>query len=223
MSELLSQCYTDAGHYREAMAVHEEILRLAVEGDDGDDRTHDYMKPQAARKHLDLLKCSYQRLGGWDKSLSVYQDIVAHLINMKEFKSNEHFKNAHTPDKWNVKEDAGSFGKFAAPEKWEFVNPDHVTAKGEVRDSPVAKRPGLGTHRASSNWGMGLIHRFLHGDHDHENDHTHKHHHNGVTKAVGFRDDNIDELAVKKGRSGKLETVKERGNGLIVNEVTRVQ
>lgn len=66
MSELLSELYTSMGHYREAQGVHESILRLVVEGDDGDDRTIDTMPSQTALKHVNLLKQSFLRLKGWD-------------------------------------------------------------------------------------------------------------------------------------------------------------
>jgi len=55
MSDLLSQIYTAAGHHREAMRLHEEILRLVVEGDDGDDRTLDTMIPKMAKHAISAL------------------------------------------------------------------------------------------------------------------------------------------------------------------------
>ena len=62
MSDLLSELYTNMGHYREAQGVHENVLRLVVEGDDGDDRTLDTMEAVRAKKQLELLKQSYLRL-----------------------------------------------------------------------------------------------------------------------------------------------------------------
>ena len=179
MSDLLSECYTTAGHYREAMAVHEEILRLVVEGDDDDDRTIDTVDGQVARKHLDELKRCYQRLGGWDKSAQVYKDIVTQLMNMNEFKNHPKFKGVQPFEKWNVKEEAGEAGKFTAPQEWMFEASELVTGNGQVTEHghedhhhhhhQPHKRPGV--LRAVSNWGMGVIHGALQGNHDHDHDH----------------------------------------------------
>lgn len=166
MSDLLSQIYTAAGHYREAMGVHEEVLRLAVEGDDGDDNTDDYLSPEMARKHLDLLKRSYQRLHGWDKSKTVYKDIVDRLLAMPEYKGSKDFEGVQSTDKWNAEEKADAMGTFAAPEKWEFVKPEYVTEKGGVWGVPSSPRPGMGAKRAISNWGMASINHLLHSSHE---------------------------------------------------------
>ena len=169
MSELLSKLYTDQGHYREAMGVHEDILLFAVEGDDGNDKTVDSLEPATAKLHIDLLKRSHIRLGGWDKSVSHYQELVTELLNMKEFKGNSLFKGIQTPDKWNPKDKDDGLGRFAAPEYWEFVRPDDLTEQGELKQPPTPKkRPGKRMNRVSSNWGIGLVHRFLHGDDEEE-------------------------------------------------------
>ena len=169
MSELLSQLYTEQGHYREAMGVHEDILLFAVEGDDGNDKTVDTLEPATAKLHIELLKRSHIRLGGWDKSVAHYQDLVTELLNMKEFRGNPLFKGLQTPDKWNPKDKDDGLGKFAAPEHWEFVGSDYITESGELKAPPTPKaRPGKRRERVSSNWGMGLVHRFIHGDEEDE-------------------------------------------------------
>ena len=168
MSQLLSDCYTVEGHYREAMGVHEEILRLVVEGDDDDDRTIDTMTPDMARKHLDELKRSYQRYNGWDKSPSVYEDIVQRLIAMKEYKGNPHFSGVQPASKWNVNEKPAKPDHLSAPTEWEFADRNLIGEKGELStpSTPTTpKRPGT-AHRATSNWGMRLIHGHLFGKHD---------------------------------------------------------
>ena len=76
------------------MGLHEEILRLVVEGDDGDDRTLDTMEPGTARQNLDWLKVSYQRLYGWDKSARVYKDLMDELLSVQEYKGKAEFKDA---------------------------------------------------------------------------------------------------------------------------------
>ena len=167
MFELLSQIYTTVGHYREAMGVHEDILRLVVEGDDDDDTTIDTVTPQVARRHLDLLKYSYQRRKGWDKSEAVYKNIVDRLLAMREYKGSKYFEGAQPIEKWNVKEDLGMKGKFVTPHHWEFVDPKNINKEGEIVVDGVAKRPGVGTMRAVSNWGMASMYRLWHhGDHE---------------------------------------------------------
>ncbi|KAL9099745.1 MAG: hypothetical protein Q9163_004799 [Psora crenata] len=168
MSDLLSQLYTSQGHYREAQGVHENILRLVVEGDDGDDRTLDTMDSEVARRHVELLKQSFLRLKGWDKSKDVYRDLIDGLINMPEYKSKPEWKSLQSVDQWNLKEQASEkLGKFTAPENWEFASKQSLSDNGSVKDT--TRRPGMAMKRATSNWGVGLIHRFFHGDHDQEN------------------------------------------------------
>ena len=163
MSELLSELYTSMGHYREAQGVHESILRLVVEGDDDDDSTVDTMSPQAARKHLDLLKQSYLRLKGWEKSPAVYKDLVNALINM--YKGKAEWKDVHGIDSWNFNKEHPSetLGKFVTPKEWEFASPEDLDAQGDAKGAKGLRRPGMGVKRATSNWGIGEVHRVLHG------------------------------------------------------------
>ena len=165
MSLLLSQLYTSQGHYREAQGVHENVLRLVVEGDDGDDRTLDTMDSKAARQHVEWLKQSFLRLKGWDKSKDVYRELIEELVNIPEYKKDpERIKEANV-DQWNTKEaPSETVGKFVPPQNWEFSSKQRLSGDGEVK--VVSRRPDMGMKRATSNWGMGLIHRFLHGEHD---------------------------------------------------------
>ena len=163
MSELLSELYTSTGHYREAQGVHEHILRLVVEGDDGDDRTLDTMPSQAARKHLDLLKQSYLRLKGWDKSVATYKELVDSL--MKLYKGQPGWKDVQGTDSWNFNKEQASetFGRFAAPREWEFAKSQELGDRGSVKDSNSLRRPGVGVKRATSNWGLAEVRRVLQG------------------------------------------------------------
>ena len=172
MFDLLSQIYTAAGHYREAMGVHEEIIRIVVDydGQDDDGRPLHAMSPEAAKKHLDLLKRSYLRLKGWDKSKTTYTDLVQRLLAMKQYQGDSHFAGVQSADKWNPKEEADAVGTFAAPSDWVFVDPGHITDKGEVEAPGMPKRPGMSPWRATSNWGMGLMYRHLHGNGTEHND-----------------------------------------------------
>jgi len=169
MSDLLSQLYTATKHHREAMGVHENIIRLVTEGDDDDDRTLDTMDSPTARKQLELLKQSYLRLGKWDKSARTYKELVDALLCMPEYKGKPEWAGVQPTDKWNPKEVPSATGEFVAPKEWELIKADALTEAGEMKEMPVGlKRPGVGLKRASSNWGMGLIHKFFHGDHEEE-------------------------------------------------------
>ena len=163
MSNLLSELYTSMGHYREAQGVHESILRLVVEGDDGEDRTRDTMDPKVTRKHLDLLKQSYLRLKGWDKSAASYKELVSAVLTM--YKGSTAFKDAQGTDSWNFNKEAPSdtLGKFVAPREWEFAKPEYLDDRGDSKEMKGLRRPGMGVKRATSNWGIGTIQRMLHG------------------------------------------------------------
>ena len=170
MSTLLSELYTSAGHYREAQRVHENNLRLVVEGDDGDDRTLDTMEPEIAYDQLELLKQSWLRLRGWDKSLEVYVELVQELKNMPEYKGSKEWKEVRLPSEWNSKEaPSETLGRFSAPRDWDFVTMEAGEAgkgHGGPRKEGTQRRSGMNVKRATSNWGLGLVHRFLHGDHE---------------------------------------------------------
>jgi hypothetical protein len=155
MSNLLSQIYTAAGHHREAMRLHEDILRLVVEGDDGDDKTPDTLTAKAVKHHLLLLQTAYQRLGGWDKDASTYKKLVDQLLTMPEYKSNPLFKGFHSTDKWNVKDKPDATNEFTKPVDWEFLDPATLTDRGEVVKHLISsKNQRSGFRRVTSNWGL---------------------------------------------------------------------
>ncbi len=163
MTEILSQLYTACGHHREAMRLHEEILRLVVEGDDGDDRTTDTMTGEKVKNHLALLKAAYQRLGGWDKSPDSYKKLVDQLLAMPVYKSDPLLKGLTSTDKWNANGKSDIKIEFEKPMDWEVVDPDSLSDKGEVvRRGPRNDR--LGFRRVVSNWGMELA-----DEHSHQN------------------------------------------------------
>jgi hypothetical protein len=153
MLELLSRIYTYVKHYKDAMGVHEEILRLVVDGDDDDDRTLDTMKAPRARKHLDLLKHAYLRLKGWDKEASVYQVLVNQLINMPVYKNDPEFKGVQGTSKWSLKDTDTGMGKYVPEIRWEFMDSKH-SGEFEVTHS-AGKNHRLGMRRISSNLSIG--------------------------------------------------------------------
>ena len=163
MSELLSQLYTSMGHYREAMGVHESILRLVVEGDDGDDKTIDTMASKKARTHVELLKQCYLRLQGWDKSEATYKDLVHAILEMPEYRHQPEWQGVRGIEHWDKKEPASnSIGKFVVPEKWEFEDPKTADNKQDGSN----KRSGRGMKRATSNWGLNSFHHVWDEEHE---------------------------------------------------------
>ncbi len=165
MSDLLSQLYTNMGHTREAQGVHENILRLVTEGDDGDDRTLDTMDPRTARLQVELLKQAYLRLRGWDKSPEIYIDLIRDLKAMPEYKSHPEWANVKPAHEWNAKEPASeTLGKFEAPQTWYLVKPERFDEKGEIKEMPgKTKRPGMSARRVTSNWGLNFVSNLLQG------------------------------------------------------------
>lgn len=170
ISDLLAQLYTTVGHHREAMGLHESLLRLVVEGDDDDDRTFDTMEAQTAIKHVVLLRQSYQRLGGFDKSASIYKDLVKAVSQMPVYKDRAEWKTLADVEKWDVKgKPDDSLDHFNTPGDWDI---HHVLAVGKKVDGSNGslnghghshpKRPGLGVKRVTSSWGMNFVHRLLH-------------------------------------------------------------
>ena len=158
------------GHYREAMGVHENILRLVVEGDDGDDRTVDTMDSKRVKMHVEWLKQSYLRLQGWDKSEATYRDLVNAILNMEEYKHKPEWQGVRGTDHWDKKEaPSDSIGKFVVPTEWEFEDPK---AANELDGSK--KKKGMGVKRATSNWGLGNFRHTWNEEHQ-----TH-HHGNGT-------------------------------------------
>ena len=145
------------------MRLHEEIIRLVVEGDDGDDRTLDTVTPRMAKHHLSLLKAAYQRLGGWDKHASTYKKLVDQLLHMPEYKSDPLFKGVHSTDKWDPKDKPDTVSEFTKPLDWEFVATG-VTDKGETLNH--GKQHRLGFRRVTSTWGLNLAHQHLLGEED---------------------------------------------------------
>jgi len=51
------------------------------------------------------------------------------------------------------------------PKDWEFVRSKDITDSGAIKETP--SNLGMNMKRATSNWGLGLSHRFVHGDHSH--------------------------------------------------------
>ena len=159
------------------MGVHENILRLVVEGDDGDDRTVDTMESGRVRMHVEWLKQSYLRLQGWDKSAATYKNLVNAILDMVEHRHKPEWQGVRGTDHWDKKETASdSVGQFIVPKEWEFEDRETAGKKdNEAKETAAYKRSGMGMKRATSNWGMHHLLPFLNGDHG-----EHHRHGNGV-------------------------------------------
>jgi hypothetical protein len=154
MEDLLSEAYTAAGHHREAMRVHEEILKLVVEGDDGDDRTLDTMEAPVAAHHVLALKQAHLRLRGWDKHASVYAELISSLLAMPQYAKHPAFASIQPVEKWSLNEKVEK-KEFQTPRDWEFVDRKSLDEEGHVlKDAKKDVRPGW-FRRVTSNWGIG--------------------------------------------------------------------
>ncbi len=170
MSELLSQLYTSMGHYREAMGVHESVLRLVVEGDDGDDATVDTMESGRVKMHVEWLKQCYLRLQGWDKSEATYKDLVNAILRMEEYRHRPEWQGVRGIESWDKREPASdSVGKFVVPTTWEFEDPEAAEKRDEGGELASAKRSGMGMKRATSNWGLSSHHHVWNGEQEEKN------------------------------------------------------
>ncbi|CAD0095119.1 unnamed protein product [Aureobasidium vineae] len=170
MSNLLSQLYTGAKLYGDALNVHEEILQLIVSGDDGDDRTIDTVSAKTARQQVDLLKAAYQRNGGWVKSADFYKRLVTDLTKM--FSKTADFQNIQPVKDWQAKSDntTASLGVFEKPQQWMFVVKDDILSPkggkhihGSTSEEGFQRAPqplkkgkqiGWSLRRVSDLWGM---------------------------------------------------------------------
>lgn len=214
MSELLSQLYTSMGHYREAMGVHENILRLVVEGDDGDERTVDTMDSKRVKMHVEWLKQCYLRLQGWDKSATTYKDLVSAILHMEEYRHKPEWQGVHGTDDWDKKESASeTVGKFVAPKEWEFEDPESTNKHGNGKETLLYKHPGMGMKRATSNWGMSYSSHVRDGDYkeDHRNGNGTKRPEAAKPMNLDGDDDGYESAAEDVGRN-------QNGNGNGVDE-----
>lgn len=152
VSDLLSQVYIAAGHYNEAMKLHEEVLRLVVEGDDSDDSTIDTVTPKRALAEVNMLKQCYLRMKGWDKNPQVYKELVDRIVAMPVYKKDPLFKGFKSFDSWNLKEQPDGSTDFKPTTDWKLV--DEFTANGG--SVPICKDPRKTMKRITSNWGVDL-------------------------------------------------------------------
>ena len=100
--------------------MHEEILQQIVSDENGDVTVE--AASHTARLHLDLLKRAHQRLGGWDKNVSAYEDLYDELH--EQFRDEKIWAEVQPLKKWPAKTTANDdFGVFKQPQSWEFLEP----------------------------------------------------------------------------------------------------
>lgn len=219
------------------MGVHENILRLVVEGDDGDDSTVDTMESARVRMHVEWLKQCHLRLQGWDKSAATYRDLVDAILHMEPYAHKPEWQNVRGTEHWDKGKEAASdsVGKFAVPTEWK-VDDDVETAanKKNKQDDYAAKkengnnntitykRSGLGMKRATSNCGLNHFGHVLNGGYDEEKQHHHQQSNgNGAEKAESAKplifdgeDDGYESAAEEVGQYANADDgVNGNGNG----------
>lgn len=126
MSELLAKLYTSQHRHREAMRVHEEILREI-------DENNDMEKAYYANHHLELLKRAYQRNGAWDRSEKSYRELYAAL---------KRFGLSVQPiEQWSSK-GADAMGTYVIPQEWKLDVDEIEVAKGRKRPNWIRESSG---------------------------------------------------------------------------------
>jgi len=161
LQDLLSKVYMTAGRYKDAMGVHEDVLRLVVDGDEADESLDGESGVDAAvvREHIEGLKRSWLRNGGWDKKAAVYDELVKSVLELEEYKGKKEFDGLKGVSEWNLKDKDDGSGRFQGKEKW--VLDLQVPGKG---------RGDRGLKRVTSNWGMSDVYDGLldHEEEEHE-------------------------------------------------------
>ena len=146
---LLSQLYTGAKRYRDAMGLHEELLRLVLYGDEDTEVDADQDLAEIARVQLELLKRSYIRLGEFDKSPETYRSLYEELS--KEFPG----KLGHVGhiDRWPKGGQTDNMGTFVTPAKWEIIEKKSPEVVKREQTEKAKKRP-TAYQRARASWGF---------------------------------------------------------------------
>lgn len=145
---ILSQLYTGAKRYRDAMGLHEEILRLVLYGDEEDGVDADHDLGETARLHLELLKRSYQRLGEFDKSADTYRTLYEELSKQYSGK----LQSVGHIDRWPKNGATDSLGTFTTPAKWEIV--EKKTPEVVQKENVHQKKRPTAYERARASWGF---------------------------------------------------------------------
>lgn len=163
---LLAEVYGAAGRWREAMGVHEDLIRVAIQEDEDfdEDGEPDYKLERAQAvelvvQQLQLLRLAHARLGGWDKSERAYHDLYA--MAAKKF-GDEVTGKVSPVEKWAGKADKSleaQVGAFVMGEPWtirKYPNEPVGSSIASTQTTPTKglRRPQNQVKRATSNWGL---------------------------------------------------------------------
>ncbi|MCJ1467798.1 hypothetical protein MMC07_006423 [Pseudocyphellaria aurata] len=159
---LRSELYTAVGSHAKAMRVHEEILQQITEDDSDSGSVDD--RSDLARIHLDLLRRTHQRLGGWEKDVNVYIDLYDELAAM--FRDEKAWAEVQPIKKWPSKGSANDgYGVYKKPTNWEFLDLDMSKKEQQVQHQIWLKRnmglpqrwdSGLKDRKGTTRVGSGL-------------------------------------------------------------------
>jgi hypothetical protein len=143
---LLSELYTTQNRYRDALALHEDVLCRLGEGQSAPGLN----AIDVAHKHTELLKFAFKRHGKFDKDIQQYEELFRALDH--EFGANKAWTEKRPLlDKWTPgvgKEEA--FGCWKRPERFEWV------VEGEESTGERKWREELVKRRVSGNlWAKG--------------------------------------------------------------------
>lgn len=134
---LRSELYTAVGAHAKSMRVHEEILQQIAEDDSDTGSVDD--RSELARTHLDLLRRAHQRLGGWEKDVSVYVDLYDELAGM--FRDEKTWAEVQPIKKWSTKASVNDgYGVYKQPKNWEFLDLDQSNREQKVHHHNWLKR-----------------------------------------------------------------------------------
>jgi len=136
---LLSSLYTARQQYRNAMALHEDVLGHLAYSDQVEIEQCEH-PAQVATHELEQLRRSFQRLGSWDKDISNYKHLFGDVS--KRFGKEKAWteKQPASIDKWSAKGNGSDlqYGVWTKPQSFGFVVTD---PKSEVKKkSSVLRR-----------------------------------------------------------------------------------
>ena len=81
MSLVLSGFYAATERYRDAMALHEEILTLVLDAGEADSSSNRAQAALVAKQHFDAIKRLHQSTGDWFGAFSRYSQLGEQLLN----------------------------------------------------------------------------------------------------------------------------------------------
>jgi hypothetical protein len=164
MSSLLAEMYTAVGQHAKAMAVHEEILNQITSDEIDLDEVAPEEAASIATRHLDLLKHSHARNGGFpaDKDAASYTELYraleSQLGSQQAWKTGISSGAVLSPDKWSAKgfKDTG-LGQWAKPVSFEFMSEQEKKRKHINALRRISGRHASGDFGSHHENGIGVL------------------------------------------------------------------